>query len=327
MQEQAAPHGRAAFHGHHIKRASSVSCSKRSSWGPTSGGASIENIDRLTQQGDEVALELVRRINPISALPTAAAPQPLTPLEKMLPNAEQRCHWSSKIIMNEFEHDLPDTAARTRSELLIEKLREQGGVFVEAVRLTRMPMIVTDATLPNNPIIFANDAFIRLSGYTFDELMGQEPHFMNGPATDPDSIREYEDAMDRGEDANVEILQYKKDATPFRAMLFASPLVDGQGATRHHFLSYLDVIRRFEAEQELHVLMQQLENRVAARTRELQGANRVLADLVSEREMLLAEVNHRAKNSLAIASALLGVQGRRQEDPQVKALFREAQDS
>ncbi len=42
--------------------------------------------------------------------------------------------------------------------------------------------------------------------------------------------------------------------------------------------------------------------------------------------MLLAEVNHRAKNSLAIASSLLGIQGRRHSNPEVRALFSEAQD-
>jgi two-component sensor histidine kinase len=45
-----------------------------------------------------------------------------------------------------------------------------------------------------------------------------------------------------------------------------------------------------------------------------------------EREMLLVEVNHRAKNSLAIAASLLGLQGRRQADPTVKALFQETQE-
>ena len=38
----------------------------------------------------------------------------------------------------------------------------------EAVRVTRMPMLVTDATLPGNPITFANQAFMDLSGYTID---------------------------------------------------------------------------------------------------------------------------------------------------------------
>ena len=62
----------------------------------------------------------------------------------------------------------------------MEGVRQQGGMFVEAVRVTRMPMLVTDAKLPGNPIIFANRAFIELSGYSHNELLGQDPHFMNG---------------------------------------------------------------------------------------------------------------------------------------------------
>ena len=70
--------------------------------------------------------------------------------------------------MNEYEEDVPDTAARALSERHVDDVREQGGFFVEAVRLTRMPMIVTDAGLPGNPIIYANNAFIALSGYSLD---------------------------------------------------------------------------------------------------------------------------------------------------------------
>lgn len=228
--------------------------------------------------------------------------------------------------MNNFEENMADTAERTRSELQIDNIREQGGFFVDAVRLTRMPMIVTGAALPGNPIIFANQAFIALSGYTSEQLTGQDPHFMNGGGTDPEAIRSYETAMAEGRDENLEIVQYRKDGTPFRAMLFASPLSDGQGTVLHHFLSYLDITRRFEAEEDLRALTQQLEGKVETRTRELQQANKVLTRLLQEKEMLLAEVNHRAKNSLSIASSLLSIQGRRQSDPTVQALFQEARD-
>ncbi len=228
--------------------------------------------------------------------------------------------------MNEFEQDLADTPERTRSERQIDHVRQQGGFFVDAVRLTRMPMIVTDATLPGNPIIFANEAFIRLSGYAAEELNGQDPHFMNGAGTDPATIAEYEAAMADGRDVNVEIVQYRKDGSAFRAMMFASPLDDGQGRVLHHFLSYLNITRRFEAEEDLRALTHQLEAKVAARTQELVEANSILTSLIADKEMLLAEVNHRAKNSLSIASSLLGIQARRQADPQVKALFQEAQD-
>jgi PAS domain-containing protein len=67
--------------------------------------------------------------------------------------------------MNEFEENKVDTPERTVAERHIEAVRQQGGLFVEAVRRTRMPMLVTDATLPGNPIVFANHAFVDLSGY------------------------------------------------------------------------------------------------------------------------------------------------------------------
>lgn len=199
--------------------------------------------------------------------------------------------------MNNFQKNIADTAERTLSERHLESVRQQGGMFVEAVRVTRMPMVVTDATLPGNPITFANDAFIKLCGYTIDELLGQDPHFMNGEGTDPEAIRQYQAAIRDGRDVSLEILQYRKDGTPFRAMLFATPLDDGQGTVTNHFLSYLDITRRYEAEKKLRALTLELEERVAARTRELEAANDRLTNLVEEREMLVVEVNHRAKNA------------------------------
>jgi PAS domain S-box-containing protein len=228
--------------------------------------------------------------------------------------------------MNEFQENKADTPERTVAERHIEAVRQQGGLFVEAVRRTRMPMLVTDATLSDNPIVFANQAFVDLSGYSMDELLGQDPHFMNGEGTDPDAIGRYEAAILERRDETLEILQYRKDGTPFRAMLFASPVDDGQGTVTNHFLSYLDITRRYVAEEDLRTLASELEARVAARTRELEAANTRLSALVTEREMLLVEVNHRAKNSLAIAASLLAIQGRRQPDPAVRALFEEAQD-
>jgi PAS domain S-box-containing protein len=235
--------------------------------------------------------------------------------------------------MNEFQENLADTAERTLAERHLEAVRQQGGMFVEAVRVTRMPMLVTDATLPGNPIIFVNPAFTELSGYAEEELLGQDPHFMNGAGTDPGSIRQYEAAIEDSRDETLEILQYRKDGAPFRAMLFASPLNDGQGRVTNHFLSYLDITRRYDAEKKLRSLTSELEARVAKRTQDLaasngklQAANDRLSKLLAERQMLLSEVNHRAKNSLAVAASLLAIQGRRQPDRAVRALFEEAQD-
>ncbi len=148
---------------------------------------------------------------------------------------------------NNFQEGLADTEARTRSEHRLDNIREQGGFFVEAVRLTRMPMIVTDATLPGNPIIFASPAFIALSGYELEEITGQDPHFMNGPATDMGTVRRYEAAMEQGATRMSRSSSTARTESRSRAMLFASPLDDGQGRVLHHFMSYLDINRQYQA--------------------------------------------------------------------------------
>ena len=213
--------------------------------------------------------------------------------------------------MNNFDEAVGTTLGRTRSEHHLEGIRLRGGMFVEAVRVTRMPMMITDATLPGNPIIFVNAALLSLSGYTIGEMLGQDPHFMNGEHTDPAAVESYEMSMREGRDATLELVQYRKDGSPFRAMLFATPLADGDGEVTNHFLSFLDITRRHAAEENLRLMTEQLEARVLARTQELEAANKVLSQLVDEREMLVAEVNHRAKNSLAIAASLISLQAHR----------------
>jgi len=227
---------------------------------------------------------------------------------------------------NKFETDMPDTADRDRAGRHIDAVEEQGGLFVEAVRRTRMPMVVADATLPGHPITYANPAFLALSGYSLDELLGQNPHFMNGAGTDPEAIEQYTRAMQERLDANLELVQYRKDGSAFRAMLFASPVDDGQGTVTSHFLSYLDITERWEAEESLRMLTATLESRVAERTAALEAANVRLTDLIAQRDLLMLEVNHRAKNSLTVASSLLAVQGGRQLDPAIRAQFEAAQE-
>ncbi|AUW58183.1 hypothetical protein C1T17_08755 [Sphingobium sp. SCG-1] len=100
--------------------------------------------------------------------------------------------------MNNFNDDLPDRPARDRSERHLEGVRLQGGMFVEAVRVTRMSMMVTDARIPGNPIIFVNAALVDLSGYASEEVLGQAPHFMNGVGTDVEAVADYGQAMVEG---------------------------------------------------------------------------------------------------------------------------------
>jgi len=151
---------------------------------------------------------------------------------------------------NDHEPDKAGTEARDRVEAVIEDLRQRGGIFVEAVRATRMPMALTDPNLPGNPIVFANQSFLNLSGYRMDEVLGQQPYFMNGPDTDPQDAHRFRDILERDQDGVVETVQYAKDGRRFVATVLLSAFKDEDGNTLHHFLSWADVTRRVDAEEE-----------------------------------------------------------------------------
>ncbi len=75
-----------------------------------------------------------------------------------------------------------------RSEALaaaVAAARRQAGPFIAAFEQTRQPMLVTDPRLPDNPIVYANPAFLTLAGYAAEEVVGNNCRFLQGPETDP----------------------------------------------------------------------------------------------------------------------------------------------
>ncbi|MGE7414549.1 histidine kinase famiy protein, partial [Methylobacterium tarhaniae] len=125
-------------------------------------------------------------------------------------------------------------------------------IFFAAVETTRMPMIVTDPHQPDNPIVFANQAFLRMTGYTPEELVGTNCRFLQGPETDRETVAEVRRAIAERKELATEILNYRKDGSTFWNALFISPVYDKKGDLVYFFGSQLDVSRRRDAEQALH---------------------------------------------------------------------------
>lgn len=59
-------------------------------------------------------------------------------------------------------------------------LEQRGTVFFAALQMTRMPMILTDPREDDNPIVFANQAFLDLTGYEESEVIGRNCRFLQG---------------------------------------------------------------------------------------------------------------------------------------------------
>jgi PAS domain S-box-containing protein len=202
-----------------------------------------------------------------------------------------------------------DMAQKSRGQksaerVIVTQLAELGP-FVAAVEATRMPMLITDARLPDHPIVYANASFLQLTGYELDEVLGQTHRFLNGPDTNPEAVDPL-DLFREERDIEVETVLYRKDGRSFIAAMFLRPIFDERGVLIQHFASYLDITRLREVERQLRESNQLLEKRVTERTELLERA-------LHEREVLMREVNHRAKNSIQLAAAMLNVQARLQE--------------
>ena len=81
------------------------------------------------------------------------------------------------------------------AEADVQHFKDDLGPFVIAAETTRMPMIFTDAKKPDNPIIYANDSFLKLTGYDRDELLAQSFNFLLADPTDRHVLNEIEAAF------------------------------------------------------------------------------------------------------------------------------------
>ena len=110
---------------------------------------------------------------------------------------------------------------------------------------------IADAKRPDRPLIYVNDGFERLTGYSADEVLGLNCKFLQGDDADPDTVQEIRRALAEGVDCTVEILNHRKDGAPFWNRLSITPVRDEEGEVTHFIGVQSDVTARREAEEGL----------------------------------------------------------------------------
>lgn len=136
---------------------------------------------------------------------------------------------------------MADLKERSRFETEFARSGASTDPFVSAVRATRMPMLITDPHQLDNPIVFVNDAFSRLTGYGHDEIIGRNCRFLQGPDTDMADVARIGAAIARREAIEIDLLNYKKDGERFWNRLLVSPVFDRDGDLTYFFASQFDV--------------------------------------------------------------------------------------
>jgi PAS domain S-box-containing protein len=105
-------------------------------------------------------------------------------------------------------------------------------------------IVISDANQPGNPLIYVNDGFARLTGYSRGEALGRNCHFLQGQDTDPAALEQIRVSLRERRDCLVELLNYRKDGTPFWNRLSITPLQDVQGRLTHFVGVQSDITAR-----------------------------------------------------------------------------------
>lgn len=190
-----------------------------------------------------------------------------------------------------------------------------GDPFAAAVRWSRMPMVFADPRQPDTPIIYANDAYCKMTGYELDEVVGKNCRFMQGPDTDAESVRLIGEAIAAREPIGIDILNYRKDGTPYWNALYISPVFNEDGELLYYFSSQFDATERRRHAQAILDRKVELESEVEASTRDLKKTLASLERALEEKTLLIHEIDHRVKNNLQTIATLIGLQIRGIDDP------------
>lgn len=108
---------------------------------------------------------------------------------------------------------------------------------------------ISDPSRPDNPLVFVNSAFCRLTGYSADEVLGRNCRFLQGPESNQQQIDILRQALHDNKPCKVEILNHRKDGSPFWNSLSISPVNDDAGQLRFYIGVQTDISRRRQLEE------------------------------------------------------------------------------
>ncbi|KAL2940404.1 Phototropin-2 [Bienertia sinuspersici] len=93
----------------------------------------------------------------------------------------------------------------------------------------KQTFVVSDATKPDCPIVYASSGFFTMTGYSSKEIVGRNCRFLQGPETDQKEVEKIRNSVRNGTSYCGRLLNYKKDGTPFWNLLTITPIRDDQG--------------------------------------------------------------------------------------------------
>ncbi|TMM48997.1 PAS domain-containing protein [Qipengyuania marisflavi] len=167
-----------------------------------------------------------------------------------------------------------------------ENLRiDSAKLFTQATEQTRMALCLCDPFQDDMPIVYVNEAFTDVTGYSREDAVGQNCRFLQGEDTTPEAIERVRAAIKAQEVTVIDILNYKKDGTRFWNALHVGPIFDDDGELAYFYGSQWDITAIFDARER-----------------------------AMEQERVAEELQHRTHNLFGIITSIISLSSRNESD-------------
>ncbi|KAL5764207.1 hypothetical protein ACOSQ2_016801 [Xanthoceras sorbifolium] len=210
------------------------------------------------------------------------------------------------LLVDDGDDDDDDNESHGRPDSVDDKvrLREMRKGIDLATTLERIEknFVITDPRLPDNPIIFASDSFLELTEYSREEILGRNCRFLQGPETDPATVRKIRQAIDNQTEVTVQLINYTKSGNKFWNLFHLQPMRDQKGEVQYFIGVQLDGSEHIEplcnsipedTAKESEKLVRQTAENVDEAVKELPDANLKPEDLWAKHSKVVNPKPHR----------------------------------
>jgi PAS domain S-box-containing protein len=118
---------------------------------------------------------------------------------------------------------------------------------LESIRHSPIATVVSDPLQADNPLIAVNAAFCAMTGYTEEESLHRNCRFLRGPDTENSQTDKLRAAIHARRPALAELINYRKDGSPFRNAVMIAPLFDENGELELFVGSQIEVLPQEES--------------------------------------------------------------------------------
>lgn len=161
-------------------------------------------------------------------------------------------YWEkAKLEQRSWAEQLAANALRQRHEQELRKAAVENLRLTRAIASVSDGVLITDPNQPDNPIIYSNPAFSKITGYQPEEILGRNCRFLQGAETDLEAVRAIRRAIAQRQEVKATLLNYRKNGQPFWNELKISPVFSEQGDLLYFIGIQTDITERKQAEEKI----------------------------------------------------------------------------